>query len=823
MAKSFNQCLANLVAAGEMTKQEADDLLVRHRKAEKDLAGFGAGAGDEATEQLAKQLAYEAAEKRRRAGIDKKTGLDLTAYIDAHRTAGGKVDPAEAIKDLFEPAGSAQGVSLEGKRKAILAGFQARLSELLYDFRRGAFTGLRQNIPELYDLVRELQGEATGNARAAHLAKSVRAVFEEARARFNEAGGDIGHIENWFPHSHDSRAVRAAGFETWAAAIRPLLDVARMKNPATGQPLRLSEIGDMLRAVYDNIATESWAGIDPAMQPIGKGALWKRHGEQRFLVFKSAEDWIKYDRMFGAGDPFAAMMRHLGVMARDIAALETFGTNPAARIEQLKQIAQKHHMEAAAAGGGERAATAGNKAAVDIDRLWQTYSGNAGVPVDTRFADTFHIARGVITASHLTGAFITSIGDAGTAQIARHYAGIGGVHVADAIKGMLTYGTTVHEAARLGLMLDSATHVLTKGAREAQGTNIRYVSDFVVDRVLNGQLLQPWTQVGRHVHGMAIMAEVADRAGRNFDQVDGGFARILRRYGIDEAAWDAIRAAPLYEGRGGKGFIRHLDIEDRRAAELYHQLITSEMEYAVPAGSLRVRAVAADYARPGTFGGEVIKGALQFRTFSMIVSWLWGMRRVVDDWQGGEKVRAATTAIALSAVLTTLGAISLQLKNLVKGNDPEPMANNPKFWIAAAAQGGGLGIVGDFLFADQNRYGGGFASTLGGPLAGTVDSFAKLTAGNAQKLMQGKPTHFGREAVNLVERLTPSTWQIKPVMQHFIFDELRRLADPDADRAFSDMMRKGYRERGLEWWWERGERLPSRAPDFSKALGSPPG
>ena len=45
-----------------------------------------------------------------------------------------------------------------------------------------------------------------------------------------------------------------------------------------------------------------------------------------------------------------------------------------------------------------------------------------------------------------------------------------------------------------------------------------------------------------------------------------------------------------------------------------------------------------------------------------------------------------------------------------KGRDP-PDINNLKFWAKSAARGGGIGLFDDFLFADQNRYGGGIVSS----------------------------------------------------------------------------------------------------------------
>ena len=57
-----------------------------------------------------------------------------------------------------------------------------------------------------------------------------------------------------------------------------------------------------------------------------------------------------------------------------------------------------------------------------------------------------------------------------------------------------------------------------------------------------------------------------------------------------------------------------------------------------------------------------------------------------------------------------------------------------RYWINAAIYGGGLGIFGDFLFADQNRYGGSMAKTMAGPVISFLDDLVRLTIGNTLEL-----------------------------------------------------------------------------------------
>ena len=82
-----------------------------------------------------------------------------------------------------------------------------------------------------------------------------------------------------------------------------------------------------------------------------------------------------------------------------------------------------------------------------------------------------------------------------------------------------------------------------------------------------------------------------------------------------------------------------------------------------------------------------------------------------------------------------------------KGRDPRPM-EGPEFWGAAFLQGGGLGIYGDFLFSDVNRFDRGLAETIAGPVVGFADDVRKLTIGNVTQAIKGEDTNAASEFIN---------------------------------------------------------------------------
>ncbi|MCM3378082.1 hypothetical protein M3654_24025, partial [Bacillus licheniformis] len=134
---------------------------------------------------------------------------------------------------------------------------------------------------------------------------------------------------------------------------------------------------------------------------------------------------------------------------------------------------------------------------------------------------------------------------------------------------------------------------------------------------------------------------------------------------------------------------------DARAADVVPKLlgmIRDEGEFAVLNPDLRTKVLAA--ASPGTLQGELQKTFLQFKSFPLaMISRHWGrigeMRRSGDYRVEGAPTLASPMAYGAALVVSTtlLGAMAVQLQNLLLGKDPEPMADDVKhgggFWFRA--------------------------------------------------------------------------------------------------------------------------------------------
>jgi hypothetical protein len=381
------------------------------------------------------------------------------------------------------------------------------------------------------------------------------------------------------------------------------------------------------------------------------------------------------------------------------------------------------------------------------------------------------------------------------------------------------------ELTAAGLIIDSANQVLHREARWAGGMQGPGWSQVLADRNIAWSGLAAWTQAGKHGFGLAFMAELGSRADLDFAALPGALRRSMERYGLTAADWDDIRTsmADLH-------LLRPSDVEaamvqrgqaDRRVAERYLEMILQETEYAVPSGTLQAKARAYGGLKRGVLRDEVFRSMGQFKMFGITVAMLQS-QRIASEIIQGNAWRGAGYAAGLLITSTLLGALAMQLKETAKGKDTRPMvgADAPKFWAGALLQGGGLGIYGDFLSAETNRFGGGLARTVLGPTGDVAASVLSLTSGNVAQYIRGEKTNTGREVVRFLGGNTPggSLWYLRLAYERRVLDELQKQVDPEAHAAFRRRIESQRRDFGNEFFWAPGDHGWSRGPNFGRAL-----
>ena len=218
--------------------------------------------------------------------------------------------------------------------------------------------------------------------------------------------------------------------------------------------------------------------------------------------------------------------------------------------------------------------------------------------------------------------------------------------------------------------------------------------------------------------------------------------------------------------------------------------------------------------------GEVARNTALFKSFpvAVIMTHLMGRGFLNAELGNAGKIKYLGHMLAAT---TILGGLSIQMKDISKGRDPRNM-RSAEFLGAAILQGGGIGILGDFLFSDVNRFGGGLANTIAGPVVGLGADLLKLTIGNLLELgSEGEAKSFGPELVRFLRAMTPgqNLWYTRLAIERLVWDEMLKATDPQYVQRFRRMERKARREFGADFFSRPGRGvIPQRPPDLSTAL-----
>lgn len=816
----FRDCVEAAVKAGKINRDQAEDLYSRQGDATEHFtldsqhspesaARMGVELGLERAKQQVRLQKYQAALQ----AIKNSQNANVVLNYDAGATRGVRSILAR------DSRGRATWNNVENQARNILGQAHATMAEGLSQLR-SRWLGFTRDRQMLRDSVRELFAEQTGNKRASVFAKSWATAAENLRQRFNRAGGAIARLKDWgLPQTHDSVLVGRATESEWVDFTLAHLDADRMPDPSTGQPFTEPALRAALQGVYQTIKTNGVSDMTPGAGGGGK-KLANRRQEARFLVFKNADSWLAYQERFGSSNLYGTMMEHLQAMSREVALLETLGPNPNNGFRYLMDVAKKVEDKPLARQANEA--------------IFRLVNGTGDANRSPFVASLFGGIRNWNVAGKLGAAALSAVSDLGfIAQTVRW----NGMSVTRTFGRYLSQLNPANEAdrilaTRIGITALSWSEAYSNVGRfsEIAGAGGGKIGKFAdagatfSEAVLRASGLNAMTDAGRRAFALEFGANLAEAFGKDLDQVDGFFGDGLRAR-LTPEDWEALRTTPTVEHKGAQFFVvDHLMAREdlplsrrQQLASKVQQYLNTELLYAVPEPDALARVIttAGGQAR-GTIAGEVTRNLLQFKSFPIAVLSLHAQRAIA-----AAQMRGTWTGIKYAAqgiiATTALGYVALQAKQIAKGKDPRDI-DDARTWAAAFIQGGGAGIYGDFLFADQNRFGQGPVTTLLGPTAGLVDDVTKLSLGNVQQLIKGEDTDFIAEAVGFSSRYAPggNLWYTRLLLEREVFDQLALAADPVGARRRFTRQEKRARDETSGFWWRPGQQAPDRAPEIEQ-------
>lgn len=811
-------------ASRRLTQQEIkniEDRIYRNMRqlARNDPASWRAMTDAErlrrAGQLAANELTNEAALKKRRVALTIAARQRLDAFIKTYQGKDGKLEALNRTI-AFHADGKSNFLSVESRGKATRDYALSQIQEA-FEAVDPRFFHLFEDEASVRDLVYEMRGQDTGNVRAKKGAKAWAGVTELLRQRFNDAGGDIGYLENWgIPQHHSMEKVGRVPQDKWVSYVIGKLD-RKYYIKDDGQLMSDAELKTFLGEAYNTIATGGLNKLSDTGMRIS-GARSNRGNASRQIHFKDADSYLEYQREYGDRSLWEVMVGHLEGISKDIALVETYGPNPD---HVFRSILDEVTAEQATANP-ERTGRI-KRLANSTENLYNFIAGKTQPIANPHIARWSDNIRNWMVASRLGSALLASFSDLGTMYMSAKVANIPMNRLfMNQLEAMNPANRTeLARARRAGLAMESLLGSVNRWAMDNMGPS---VSRWAATAVMRASGLTAWTDAHKRAYGVTMMGSLGEVVSRAPDlrSLDDSDFRILKSKGITEQDFSVWKLAQQEDWGNGNttmltpesimripdAAVMHLGMPERVRFEAMRRLlaaVSEEVDMAVITPGARERLLTGGGLQRGTWKGELTRSVFLFKSFPISVVLRHWTRAMGMPSAGG---RAAYIAAFLAST-TMLGALSQQLNDMASGRNPREMVGKDagKFWLGALLKGGGLGLYGDFLLSDHTRYGGGALASMLGPVAGLVDDVVKLAQGIPLNAVEGKPEQTGGDLVKLGKGLIPGAnlWYAKAALDHMIFNQLQEYFSPGYLRKVEQRSKKQFNQ---TYWWRPQDVTP---------------
>lgn len=829
----------------DLSEKELDQVLeeMRQKQARFIQSGSDPGlAAAQAGREVADLLRAATVIEKRNAALNFKVRTEALDYVQTTWAD----DPAEGIFAMLYGSPKARFGSRASVNAAQDANFRKYTSGVAGDLEAaGLFDVLRRGEMDR-DVARAMW--AVGDeaalkklpAQAVQIAKTLQKWQEVARLDGNRHGGWIGKLDNYVVRqSHNPDRLTIAGEAKWKESILPRLDMA--KTFPDGQPKNLD---DWLHETYMNLTTgvrpDGSAGAEKMAAFKGPGNLAKKLSQERVLHFKDADSWFDYNKDFGFGNLREAYIQGLHRAAESNGLMQVLGTNPEANLDSVVSAIRSSLSRSNPAALKKFDQTTRN--GTRIQNGLKEVSGITRRVASRRLANVGAGMRVWNTLTGLGGAVVSAITDIPIRAAALKYQGqsylgaLGDGIVAPIRRIVAGVGSVERKATLSAIGYFNEMAIGNLAVRFSPDESVPGRLQRATHTFFKWNLLGGWTDEMRRTSLESMARFFGDTAESDFGAMSERTRRTLERFRIGEGEWNVIRKGITEEGDGQKfltpqairdlptdefrglaadririaketaaksGKVASLDkqveriLEDAResTADRLQQLYADEVNSAVISPDARTLAFVRQGTQAGTPIGEALRLFWQFKTFGIAIMQRALMREFYgyDYGRGGRFGTSELRGLAtLMAGGLAFGYVAMSAKDMIKGRKPRPL-DNPKTWAAAMAQGGAMGIYGDFLFGEGNRFGQGFLTTLGGPTVGKADQ--AFTLWNAFK----NGDDAAAKAVKFGISNTPyaNLFYTRMAADYLFLYDVQESLNPGYLRR---MERRVEQETGSEWW-----------------------
>ena len=581
----------------------------------------------------------------------------------------------------------------------------------------------------------------------------------------------------------------------------------------------------------------------------------KAVSEDRLFFFKDGQSWFEAMQRYGAARTFHEnLMMSMQRGARDYAIMKTWGPagwGNAKRVAQsLYEKYRDTDIDGASAFWGKLEQRGG------FEQQFRRFDGTYGAPLQGKdwVVDASHNIRMFYDTTLLGGVGLTHLMSLpATLGSATRYMGGNRLDTIGSLFKNLLEGRSKAEAseahAELSVLTDAITRpIITDWSQMDWPGRISYMHSRFLDATGVHYFLDNAKRAMREVAAHVLARELE----RGAWGANAKLAKAMARYGFDADEWGILQSLDKSKNAEGHTFTTtanamkadtgvvesHLrkyglvgdddapeviaakvsawtqDFSDRLG--MFYQDL-SDMS-TVTAG-VREQSLMRGAARPGDIGSELGQLILMFKSWPIAAVHQMFMR---DIYQSLDARDLAGGIFGIAAASVIGGYMRMVVRAYADGK-PVPQPGDIANWIAAMAQGGGLGIFGDIVFGEVNRNGSdSLASAIGGPIVGDIS--ALMNAVSIQDMLKMFSHYHDQMDQGKVEDIWPNlaTWAKNHVPGlNLIY--VKGAVDYMIWYHMMDAMRPGWWDRAnRQSIKQRGEPMAGYQPGMPAPLGKLP-
>ena len=772
-------------------------------------------------------------------------------------------------RTLFDSRLEGKGTSLQTDIDAVYNESMSRLDNF---GGKGKLFGAIQDPAEQHSLVDAIFGKDTGKPEVNQAGASIRDELARLHQKMNDAGIVVHHLDNWHlpqPLAWERVAARRDEFEADAMNhIDPSKYLTR-----DGTPMSMEQIRDTIHASAETLGTNGANKKMDQGQGYG-GRVGGARNAPRQLHYRDADSYrFMMDKYGSANNVYSLVTHHIRGAARDIATAERFGRDADTFYPQLANKAFLADHEAVS--NSDRTPAQKEKALLKLQdqknstlKMWEALRRPDHPGTIPLWAKVSQGIRGVAQ-STLLGGFPSAIPDFQMAMSYAHLRGIARTKMLGNIaEGLKPTRENVNAINRLGIVnshIDASAHRF--GSEEMGAHSVKFLNHVV--HVAGG--LRMFDRGQTHGVAASLMDLIGEHTHKTeFAALDGPTAKLAEQYGVTADHWNTWKQAELESGphnnhtmltpdsiyqipdeklrpmaeanvtaRGEKPTDAELGREMRNlrssAAKQLLSTVLSDTKIGARGGSgtsLRGQMGMGGFLAPGnrgTLSHELASWLLLLKQTPLGIAktHMWDVPNSMGSWGAANMYRAKF--MGGSALL---GAATLELKDILLGEDPENLLT-PKGLGKIAMASGGFGMYGDFFFGDRGDHKNSALIKALGPGATMADdalTLAKNAMGagaNAAGVedVPGEPkavpadklgaqvAQFAHSYVAPLSRL----WFAKAAFNHVAYQKIMDNLAP----GYSQRVEQRMQARGQTNWWPTGQATPERAPSLTHITGQP--